>query len=42
MFVNHTDVRMARTEIRGDPNLAYNLYEINGWETKSDFSIDRQ
>ena len=38
MFVNHTDVRMARTKIRGGLNLLYNLYEVDGWETKSDFS----
>ena len=42
MFVNDTDVRMARTEIRGSLNLVYNLYEMDGWETKSDFSINRR
>ena len=42
MFVNHTDVRMARTKIRGGLNLVYNLYEMDGWETKSDFSINPQ
>ena len=42
MFVNHTDVRMAPTKIRGGLNLVYNLYEMNGWETKSDLSIDLQ
>ena len=41
MFVNHTDVRMARTKIRGCLNLVYNLYEMDDWETKSDFSINR-
>ena len=40
MFVNDTDVRMVRTKIRGGLSLVYNLYEMNGWETKSDFSID--
>ena len=40
MFVNHIDVRMARTKIRGGLNLVYNLYEMDGWETKSDFSIN--
>ena len=40
MFVNHTDVRMARTKIRGGLNLVYNLYEMDGWEAKSDFSIN--
>ena len=29
MFVNHTDVRMARTKIRGGLNLVYNLYEMD-------------
>ena len=38
MFVNHTDVRMARAKIRGGLNLVYNLYEMDGWETKPDFS----
>ena len=33
---------MARTKIRGGLNLVYNLYEMDGWETKSDFSIDRR
>ena len=28
MFVNHTDVRMVRTEVRGGLNLVYNLYEM--------------
>ena len=42
MFVNHTDVRMARTKIRGGLNLVYNLYEMDGWETKSVFSINRR
>ena len=42
MFVNHTNVRMARTKVRGGLNLVYNLYEIDGWETKSDFSINQQ
>ena len=42
MFVNHTDVRMARTKIRGGLNLVYNLYEIDDWETKSDFSINQR
>ena len=42
MFVNHTDVRMARTKIRGGLSLVYNLYEMDGWETKSDFSIDQR
>ena len=37
MFVNHTDVR-----IRGGLNLVYNLYEMDGWETKLDFSINRR
>ena len=32
MFVNHTDVRMARTKIRGGLNLVYNLYEMDGWK----------
>ena len=40
MFVNQTDVRMARTKIRGRLNLVYNLYEMDGWETKSDFLIN--
>ena len=39
MFVNDTEVRMARTKISGGLNLVCNLYEMNGWETKSDFSI---
>ena len=42
MFVNHTDIRMARTKIRGGLNLVYNLYETDGWETKSDFSNNRR
>ena len=42
MFVNPTDVRMARTKIRGGLNLVYNPYEMDGWETKSDFSINRR
>ena len=42
MKVNHTDVRMARTKVRGGLNLVYNLYEMNGWETQSDFSINRR
>ena len=42
MFVNHTDVRMAGTKIRGGLNLVYNLYEMDGWETKSEFSINRR
>ena len=42
MFVNHTDVRMGRTKIRGGLNLVYNLYEMDGWETKSDFSIKQR
>ena len=41
MLVNHTGVRMARKKIRGGLNLVYNLYEMDGWETKSDFSINR-
>ena len=41
MFVNRTDVRMARAKIRGGLNLVYNLYEMDGLETKSDFSINR-
>ena len=40
IFANDTDVRMARTKIRGRLNLVYN--EMNDWETKSDFSIDRR
>ena len=27
MFINDTDVRMARTKIRGGLNLVYNPYE---------------
>ena len=42
MFVNHTDVRMARKKVRGGLNLVYNLYEMNGQETKSDFSTGRR
>ena len=42
MFVNQTDVRMARTKIRGGLNFEYNLYEMDGWETKSDFSINQR
>ena len=42
MFVNHTDVRMTRTKIRGGLNLVYNLYEMDDWEMKSDFSINRR
>ena len=42
MFVSHTDVRMARTKIRGGLNLVYNLDEMDGWETKSDFSINQR
>ena len=42
MFVNDTDVRMARTKIRGGLNLVYNLYEMNSLEMKSDFSINPQ
>ena len=42
MFVNHTDVRMARIKVKGGLNLVYNLYEMNGWETQSDFSIGRR
>ena len=41
-FVSHTDVRMARTKVRGVLILVYYLYEMNGWETKSDFSINRR
>ena len=33
---------MARTKIRGGLNLVYNLYEMDSWETKSDFSINRR
>ena len=40
MFLKHTDVRMARTKVRGSLNLVYNLCEMNGWETQSDFSIN--
>ena len=29
MFVNHTDVRMARTKVRGGLNLVCNLYETS-------------
>ena len=32
---------MARTKVRGGLNLVQNLYEMNGWETKSDFSINQ-
>ena len=42
MFVSHTDVRMALTKIRGGLNLVYNLDEMDGWETKSDFSINQR
>ena len=42
MFVNHTDVRITRKKIKGGLNLVYNLYEMDGWETKSDFSINRR
>ena len=41
-FLSHTDVRMARTKIRGGLNLVYNLDEMDGWETKSDFSINQR
>ena len=33
---------MARTKIRGGLNLVKNLYEMDGWETKSDFSINQR
>ena len=42
MLLNHTDVRMARTKVRGGLNMVHNLYEMNGWETKSGFSIGRR
>ena len=42
MFVNHTEVRMARTNVRGGLNLSENQNEMNGWETQSDFSIGRR
>ena len=34
MFVNHTEVRMARTKGRGGQNLLCNQNEINGWQNE--------
>ena len=42
MFMNHTDVRMVHRKIREGLNLVYSPYEMDGWDTKSDFSINQQ
>ena len=34
MFVNHTDVRMARTKVKGGLNLVHNLYEMVGKQSQ--------